>query len=55
MRIGGMARDGLMTVIPFAVAVVMAMIVLGGPGEAARAAERVASDAWLWVAQWLRR
>jgi hypothetical protein len=46
MKIGGTARDGMMTIIPVAVAVFVAMILLGGPGEGLRALERLSSDVW---------
>ena len=55
MRIGGTTRDSLMTLIPFTVAVVAVMYLLGGPEEALRALERGASDVWLLVSSWFRR
>jgi hypothetical protein len=54
MRIGGMARDGMMTVIPVCVAVFVAMIILGGPEEGLRAMERLAYDLWSRAAVLLR-
>lgn len=55
MRIGGMARDGMMTVIPVGVALLVAMILLGGPEEGLRALERLAADAWTATAVFFRR
>jgi hypothetical protein len=55
MRIGGAARDGLMTLIPMGVAVVIAMVLLGGPEATLRVVERVAYDAWLQVGNWFGR
>ena len=55
MRIGGASRDSLMTVIPMAVALLVAMVLLGGPDEAVRALERLGSAAWLAVGSWFRR
>ena len=55
MRIGGTARDRTMTLIPLAVAVFIAMIVLGGPGDGLRVLEQTASDAWSAVVLLFRR
>lgn len=55
MRIGGMARDGMMTVIPVCVAIGVAMLLLGGPEEGLRAVERLAYDAWSHAAVFFRR
>ena len=55
MRIGGMARDGMMTVIPVCVAVLVAMILLGGPEEGLRAMEKLSYDVWTRVSVFLRR
>jgi hypothetical protein len=49
-----MARDGMMTVIPVCVAVLVAMILLGGPDEGLRALERLAYDVWSRAAVFLR-
>lgn len=55
MRIGGASRDSMMTLIPLAVAIVVTMVLLGGPEEALRALERVGYDAWMLVGSWFRR
>lgn len=55
MRIGGAARDSLMTVIPILVIVFVAMIFFGGPGDALRSLERFSADVWTTVSTWFRR
>lgn len=55
MRIGGASRDGLMTLIPVAGAIVVVLYLLGGPDAALRAIERGGSDLWLIVSGWFRR
>lgn len=55
MRIGGATRDSMMTLIPVAVAVLIAIFLLGGPEDALRALERVGYDAWMMAGNWLRR
>lgn len=46
MKIGGTARDGLMTLIPVVVALVLASILLGGPEQGLRIVEQAAQSAW---------
>jgi hypothetical protein len=55
MRIGGTSRDSSMTLIPLAVAIIVVLYFLGGPGDALRQIERGASDTWLAVSGWFRR
>jgi hypothetical protein len=55
MRIGGATRDSMMTLIPLAGALVVATVLLGGPENALRALEGLASDAWRTAALWVRR
>lgn len=55
MRIGGASRDGMMTVIPVGVAVLVATILLGGPEVGLRVLERAASDAWSAVVVFFRQ
>jgi hypothetical protein len=55
MRIGGASRDSMMTLIPMAVAVLVAMVLLGGPEDALRTFERLGYDAWTMVGTWFRR
>ena len=54
MKIGGMSRDGMMTLIPVAVALFVAMILLGGPEEGLRAMERLFGDLWSSVVMLFR-
>lgn len=55
MRIGGSTRDSMMTLIPVAVAIVVATVLLGGPEDALRALERIAYDTSLTVGGFFRR
>jgi hypothetical protein len=45
----------MMTAIPVAVALIVTLILLGGPEDALRAMERLVSDLWLIVGTWFRR
>jgi hypothetical protein len=55
MRIGGTSRDRMMTLIPLAVGVFLAAILLGGPEDGLRMIESAASDAWSAIALMFRR
>ena len=46
MKIGGTTRDSLMTLIPIAVALIVASILLGGPEHGLRVVEQAAQSAW---------
>ena len=54
MKIGGMARDGVMTLIPVAVALFVASYLLGGPGQGLRVIEQGAQKAWNTVVVFFR-
>jgi hypothetical protein len=54
MRIGGTTRDQMMTLIPLAVGVIVAAIILGGPQDGLRVLESAVSDAWSAIAVWFR-
>jgi hypothetical protein len=45
----------MMTLIPMAVAVVVTLVLLGGPDDTLRTLERVGYDVWQMVAAWFRR
>lgn len=55
MRIGGATRDSMMTLIPMGVAVLVTVVLLGGPEDALRTLERLGYDAWMLVGGWFRR
>jgi hypothetical protein len=55
MRIGGTSQDRMMTIVPAAVAVFVAMILLGGPEDGLRTLEQAAADAWSAVVLLFRR
>lgn len=55
MKIGGMTRDALMTLIPIAVAIIVATVLLGGPEDGLRAIETGAERVWASVSVWFRR
>ena len=46
MKIGGTTRDSLMTLIPIAVTLIVASILLGGPEDGLRFVEQAAQSAW---------
>jgi hypothetical protein len=55
MRIGGTTRDRMMTLIPAAVAIFVATLLIGGPGDGLRVLEQAASDVWSALVLFFRR
>ena len=54
MKIGGTTRDSMMTLIPIAVAFIVASVLLGGPEQGLRAIEQGAQWAWNAVVVFFR-
>jgi hypothetical protein len=54
MKIGGTTRDSMMTLIPLAVAILVASILLGRPADGVRAIETGAEKVWATVVLFFR-